>query len=322
MYFAWSRPDEIAAPLDVLEDRFPALFELRRIRWPQFEQFADPRLFDQGIAGFLDHVQLPNFALFRNLAGTWTGNPVQCLERQSGQTFIPLNAEFLDQIDTLIIVSFDSTSTLQRPAPDEIAAIRAFLQNPDHTVFVCPHHDIGDVAALPAEEKRPRQEAEFDHHGDLAIPATQRFGNFAVALLEALGVPVKNRFGLRPGRSADGSPVPLDIAREVDRFSLMDKVTTFNAHPHLPHLERLGEAVSKLDVLARQKIDLDAPPHPFVAEGHTAFDALLQSRADVFPGRLLVCDATMWSATAGGIDSLQNFWRNVACLEHGSGETA
>jgi hypothetical protein len=34
MYFAWSRPDEAAAPLGILEDRFPALFELRRLRWP------------------------------------------------------------------------------------------------------------------------------------------------------------------------------------------------------------------------------------------------------------------------------------------------
>jgi hypothetical protein len=31
-YFAWSRPDEVTAPLGILEDRFPALFELRRFR--------------------------------------------------------------------------------------------------------------------------------------------------------------------------------------------------------------------------------------------------------------------------------------------------
>jgi hypothetical protein len=42
LYFAWSHPDEIAAPLGVLEDRFPALFETRRMFWPRFEQFADP----------------------------------------------------------------------------------------------------------------------------------------------------------------------------------------------------------------------------------------------------------------------------------------
>ena len=42
LYFAWSRPDEVAAPLSILEDRFPALFELRRLFWPRYEQFADP----------------------------------------------------------------------------------------------------------------------------------------------------------------------------------------------------------------------------------------------------------------------------------------
>jgi hypothetical protein len=56
LYFAWSRPDEIAAPLGVLEDRFPALFELRRLFWPRFEEFADPAKFDQSIGGFLDNI--------------------------------------------------------------------------------------------------------------------------------------------------------------------------------------------------------------------------------------------------------------------------
>ncbi|MEI9930157.1 MAG: hypothetical protein WDM89_06315 [Rhizomicrobium sp.] len=216
------------------------------------------------------------------------------------------------------MISFDSSSTAQLPEQEEVSAIRTFLQNPEHTLFVCPHHDIGDVSRLPSEERRSRQEAEFHHHGDPAIPATQRFGGFAIALLEELGVPVRNRFGLRPALSASGSPAPLDIARELDRFSLLDEVTTFNAHPHLPHFERLDAAVNKLDVLARQKIDLEAPPHPFVLDGHTAFDALLQSRPEVFPGRLLVCDTTTWSSTAGGLNSLQSFWRNVACLAQGT----
>ena len=61
LYFAWSRPDEAAAPLGILEDRFPALFELRRLRWPQLEQFADPVKFDQGVGGSLDNFQLAAF---------------------------------------------------------------------------------------------------------------------------------------------------------------------------------------------------------------------------------------------------------------------
>jgi hypothetical protein len=30
----------------------------------------------------------------------------------------------------------------------------------------------------------------------------------------------------------------------------------------------------------------------------------------------LICDATTWSSTAGGLDSLQRFWRNVVLLKH------
>ena len=58
-------------------------------------------------------------------------------------------------------------------------------------------------------------------------------------------------------------------------------------------------------------IDFDAPPHPFTASGRRDFDALLQSKAELFPGPLLVCDTTIWSSTVGGLDSLQRFWRNV-----------
>ncbi len=70
-------------------------------------------------------------------------------------------------------------------------------------------------------------------------------------------------------------------------------------------------ALGKLDVLARQRIDPSAPPHPFTQDGRSTFDALLQSRPGVFAGNLLVGDATLWSSTAGGVDSLRRFWSNV-----------
>jgi hypothetical protein len=95
---------------------------------------------------------------------------------------------------------------------------------------------------------------------------------------------------------------------------ILQGVTTFNLHAHLPQLERLGDSAARLSVLARQPIDPDAPPHPFTATGRRDFDALLQSNAGVFPGRLLVCDTTTFSSTAGGVDSLQRFWKNVVQL--------
>jgi hypothetical protein len=76
--------------------------------------------------------------------------------------------------------------------------------------------------------------------------------------------------------------------------------------------------MGKLDVLARQPVDTGAPPHPFTAGGRLDFDALLQSKPDVFPGRLLICDATAWTSTWGGVDGLQPFWRNVALPQRSS----
>jgi hypothetical protein len=315
LYFAWSRPDEVTAPLSILEDRFPALFELRRLFWPRFEQFADPAKFDQGVGGFLDNVQLANFKLFADLAASWTGNPVRQAERRTDAGLCALDGAFLAGVDTLIVISFDSFRTHQQASDAEIGAIRSFIDDPDHTLFVCPHHDIGEADDLPEGERLAQQEIEFHHHGDPAIPARQGFGDFGMSLLNGLGLPVRNRFGLRPAKLPDGSPGPLEIAAALDRSGLMEGVTTFNLHPHLPHLERLGDSVTKLDVLARQPIDLSAPPHPFTAGGRRDFDALLQSKADVFPGRLLVCDTTTWSSTVGGLDSLQRFWRNVVLLK-------
>jgi hypothetical protein len=66
-----------------------------------------------------------------------------------------------------------------------------------------------------------------------------------------------------------------------------------------------------MQILSRQKIDLSAPPHPFVQSGREDFDALLQSSPDTFAGRLLVCDATLFSSTAGGLDNLHRLWTNV-----------
>src|SRR5579862_3330975 len=272
LYFAWSRPDEVAAPLGTLEDRFPALFELRRIFWPRFEHFADAAQYDQGVGGFLDNIQLPNFAHFADLAASWTGNPVRQAERETDAKLQALDAEFLAGVDTLVVISFDSTRTAQRPSAAEVGAIRAFLDDPDHTLFVCPHHDIGNAEELPEAERLARREVEFHHHGDHAIPARQAFGDFGLALLSGLGLRVRNRFGLRPAKQPDGSPAPLDIAAELDRDGLMAGVLAFNLHAHLPHLERLGDAVAKLDVAqpfemrqVRVKIERENAGHQPVA---------------------------------------------------------
>jgi hypothetical protein len=311
VYYAWSRPGEIQAPLEVIENRFPTLFESRRMGYPRFEELADPARFDQSIAGFLDHIMKRNFSAFVELAGSLTGQPVTEIERVSGDgTLNALNAGILDEADTLIAISFDSLRTGQEATKAEVEAVRAFLAQPSHLAFICPHHDIGEAADASHDERLQRQLADFLHHGDKTIPPQQGFGGFARSLLAGIGAPVENRYGLRPAAEADGSPSPIEIETALDRLRLLQGVRTFNLHPHLPQLERVGDAVTKLEVLVRQKIDLKAPPHPFTRT-RTTFDALLQSRPETFAGSLLVSDTTLWSSTAGGVESLRQLWTNV-----------
>jgi hypothetical protein len=312
LYFSWSRPAEIGAPLAVIDDRFPAVFELRRLFYPKFEGLADRDDVDQGIAGFLDRVQKPNFAAFVELAGSLTGSPVLQVERVDDDgTETQLDGALVADVDTIVVISFDSFRTAQVAAETEVEAVRRFLDNPDHLIFVCPHHDIGETADAATQDREQLQVAEHRHHGDPAIPPRQGFGSFARTLLAGLGVPIENRFGLRPAATPDGAPTPAEIDRGLDALGLLQGVDTFNLHPHLPQLERIGPAIERMGVLARQAIDPAAPSHPFAASGRTTFDALLQSRPETFAGKLMVCDTTMFSSNAGGVDNLRQLWSNV-----------
>jgi hypothetical protein len=312
VYYAWSRPGEINAPLSTIENRFPALFESRRMLYPQLQELSDPTRFDQGIGGFLSHILKKNYDVFVDQTKSQTTHPVVEIER-IGEDGVPtpLDDAFLKGIDTLIVISFDSLRTDQAASAGEIAAVRAFLEDPDHLLFVCPHHDIGEAGGLSDSQRAALQEAQFLHHGDRTLPPQQGFGGFGRTLLAGLGVAVENRFGLHPAAEPDGLPAPFEAERALDRLSLLKEVTTFNLHPHLPHFEPVGDGVAKFDVLVRQFIDPKAPPHPFTEHGRRSFDALLQTRAGVFAGTLLVGDATLWSSLAGGVESLQRFWTNI-----------
>ncbi len=150
VYFAWSRPDEENAQLGTLENRFTALFEARRIQWPRQEHLGDPAKFDQGIAGFLDHILLANFAMFADFASSLTGNSVRIAQRQTRAAHTALSSQWLVGVDTLIIISWDSNRSKQQATPEELQAVRALLDKPGSTVFICPHHDVGDVRELSA----------------------------------------------------------------------------------------------------------------------------------------------------------------------------
>jgi hypothetical protein len=287
---------------------------VRRLFWPRYEVLADPECYDQGIDGFLEQIFLANFRLFTQLVPTWTGYPVQIVHRRWQAAEVQLQAKWLSQIDTLIIISFDGPQSCQQATCTELTAIQEFLDDPAHAVFVCPHHDLGDTHFMTAVEALNRQRLEFDHHGDKAVPGQQRFGGFALSLLRGLELPIRNRFGLRPAQAPDGTPDPIEMVA-LDRRALFAGVATLNAHPHLPHFERLEGSRDRLEVLVRQRIDPGAPVHPFCAAGHTHFDAVLQATPAAAAGCLIVADATLWSSAAGGLVSLERLWRNVALAQ-------
>ncbi|HEX2815120.1 MAG TPA: hypothetical protein VHN39_01905 [Phenylobacterium sp.] len=308
MYFAWDREAETAAPLGVLDNRFPALHEVRRQFWPAFEALAEAPG-GQGIEGFLQGFFLRNFARFGDQVATLTGRPLRQVQRRSAVGETLLDAALLDAVDTLIVISFDSQRTGQAASVAEVDAVRAFLARPDTMLFVCPHHDIGDTDGLDADAARARLEAEFHHHGDAALPGQQRVGGFGRSLMAGLGAPIRNRFGLRPARTEQGEPVAFDRVAE-DRYGILAGVPHFNLHPHLPHYERVGAGTEALEVLARVPVQSDAPAHPEAPAGGK-FDAMLQARPEAALGRLLVCDVTLWTSAFGGLQGLQALWRNV-----------
>jgi hypothetical protein len=308
MYFAWDRTAETNVPLGELDNRFPALFEVRRLFWPAYEALSHSPG-GQEIDGFLEAIFLRNFDRFGEQVAELTGRQVRQVQRRTDAGEIPLDATLLDRVDTLIVISFDSQRTGQTASTAEVAAVREFLGRPDTMLFVCPHHDIGDIEGLTPDAALTQQVAEFHHHGDIALPGQQRFGGFGLSLMAGLGAPIRNRFGLRPAHTEAGEPAPL-IRVAADRFGVLAGVAHLNLHPHLPHYERIGVGATALEVLARQKVQPEAPAHP-VMPGGGEFDAILQSRPGTGLGQLVVCDATLWSSTAGGLQGLQILWKNV-----------
>jgi hypothetical protein len=309
LYFAWSRPAENGAELGVLENRFPTLFEFRRALWPHFERLREAARFQQDVAGFLDHVILADFDEFRRIIKDRTGNEVPVIQREGDRPPTrQLDDDLLRDIDTLIVVSLDHLRTSQQATAGEIELVRNFLSKEGRCAVICPHHDIGVVETLSA------QEIEYHHHSDITIPAQQRFGGFARSMLVGLGLPIENQFGLNPAPGANGS-APLDLALDLDSLGVLAGVTQFNLHPHLPHLHVPPAIAGQVDILARQAINLAASPHPFVDAGNRYFNALLRLRANWMGGSLLACDATLWSSAFGGLDSLRAFWGNLAGLK-------
>ncbi len=208
-----------------------------------------------------------------------------------------------------MVFGLDHTLSEQKAAPEEIAAIKEWLRREGTCLLLAPHHDVGFT------DDFGQRQVEYQHHGDPLVPRQQRFGQYTRSLMKALDVPVHNKWGLRPA-IVDGAEeiVPLTAFRELDAPRLLDDVTTFNFHPHLPHYELTVPEGNDLHVLGRQRVDPNRP-HPFTEAGNTEFNALIwMPPTGARAGDIVLVDSTNFTTLFGGTDSLQNLWRNLATM--------
>ena len=309
IYVSWSYPAEAGRDVTVMDNRFSTLTEVRRAAWPNWESapFGDPLQFQQGIAGSLE-LFFRGWLPFQDLIREVTGHAVPVFQRidQAGFT-LPLDERVLGDTDTLLLFGLDHMATQQYPTPAEIEAVKQFLRREGACLILGPHHDVG------ATDDLEQRAMEYGHHGDPLVPRQQRFAGYLRALMKGLGLPVENRFGLRPAvipGTRDIAPLVVDASADTRGF--LAGVKRFNFHMHLPHYAVTDEAQGAVRVLARQPIDLTRP-HPFTAAGNREFNTFLWSPpSGDRAGDILFADSTVFSTLFGVDASLERFWRNLA----------
>jgi len=284
--------------------------EVKRVAWPAYEGTEwDEKHFLQGIAGTLELFHRSTLA-FQKVAGEVTGHSVAVFQRidQAGYK-LPIDDRILEDTDTLMVFGLDHLVSEQEAGQEEIAAIRKWLEREGTCLLIGPHHDVGST-----EDMKQRQQ-EYLHHGDALVPRQQRFGQYTRSLMKGLGVPVINQYGLRPALvKGTGQISPLTINRNLDQLGLLNGVTTFNFHPHLPHYALTSEDSKSVYVLTRQPIDLERP-HPFIEAGNTEFNSFIWMPPDSQrAGDILLADLTIFTTLFGGVESLETFWKNLATM--------
>jgi hypothetical protein len=206
-----------------------------------------------------------------------------------------------------MVFGLDHLLTEQEASSEEIEAVRHFLRREGTCLILGPHHDVGSSANLK------ERDMEYAHHGDPLVPRQQRFSKYTRSLMAALGVPVENRWGLRPATvQGTNRLVPLNTVRDLDTREWLTGVPTFNFHMHLPHYAVTTDDPKAIHVLARQPLDVSRP-HPFVEAGNKEFNMFLwMPPAGDRAGDILLADSTIFTTLFGGNDSLESFWKNIA----------
>ena len=310
IYWTWSYPWESQRDPAAMENRFSTMTEVRTVLWPAYESPEwSAAQFLQGIAGTLELFHRSTLS-FQKIAGEVTGHPVAVFQRidQAGYE-LPIDERILADTDTLLVFGLDHLLSEQKAAPEEIAAIGAWLKREGTCLLLAPHHDVGFTDDLK------QRQMEYLHHGDALVPRQQRFGQYTRSLMKALDVPVHNSYGLCPAVIKGTKEIsPLTAFRDIDKLDLLKDVPTLNFHPHLPHYEIIEKNGQFVSLLARQPIDLERP-HPFTTAGNKEFNCLLwMPPNERRSGDIVLVDSTNFTTLFGGTDSLQNFWRNLAVM--------
>src|SRR4051794_4683029 len=308
VYWTWSYPWEANRDITGMDNRFSTMTEVRRVAWPKFESVEySEKMFLQGIAGTLELFHL-SLVSFQTAVGEATGQSVAVYQRidQAGQR-LPIDERILADTDTLMIFGLDHLVTEQEAAPEEIEALRQFLTREGTCLILGPHHDVGVSADLK------ERTMEYAHHGDPLVPRQQRFGKYTRSLMKGLGVPVENRYGLRPATLPGTTrTVPLSITQDLDTRGWLTGVKTFVFHMHLPHYAVTTDDPKAIHVLARQPIDV-SKPHPFIEAGNREFNMFLwMPPKGERAGDILLADSTIFTTLFGGDESLERFWNNIA----------
>lgn len=310
IYWAWSYPFEANLDPAALDNRFSTMTEVRKVVWPSYEKPEwSSAQFLQGIAGTLE-LFFRSTLSFQQLAEEATGHPVAVFQRIDQAGFeLPIDERILADTDTLLVFGLDHLISGLEAAPEEIAAIQAWLAREGTCLLIAPHHDVGFTDDLK------QRQVEFEHHGDPLVPRQQRFSSYTRSLLKALRIPVINQWGLRPALVRGTRDIaPLTAFRDLDKLGLLEDVPTLNFHLHLPHYAVTNDDGKTVRVLARQPVDPERP-HPFTAAGNKEFNCLLWIPPDgKRAGDILMVDSTNFLTLFGGTESLAKFWRNLATM--------
>src|SRR5262249_45659558 len=137
-------------------------------------------------------------------------------------------------------------------------------------LIICPHHEVG------LSDDPEVREMEHVHHGDAFVGRQERYSGFARALFAAFHLPITNQWGLNPAKvPGTNEPAPLAIRDDLDPPGVLRGAKTIGPHAHLPHFAVTTDDPTSVRVLATQRVNPEAPPHPWVQAGNTEFNAVV-----------------------------------------------